>query len=136
MVWADTVLAANRPPAAAERPKNFLRSICFSLRFRDARAAHFRQGLTSHHRGISPFNRHIAPQHFLFRGRCYNRREHKEPPMTIYPGRFANRTAIVTGGASGLGLETAKRITAEGGKVCLWDMNPQSLAAAKAATGA
>jgi NAD(P)-dependent dehydrogenase (short-subunit alcohol dehydrogenase family) len=38
--------------------------------------------------------------------------------MTIYPGRFNNRTAIVTGGASGLGLEAAKRITAEGGKVC------------------
>lgn len=56
--------------------------------------------------------------------------------MTIYAGRFANRTAIVTGGASGLGLEAAKRITAEGGKVCLWDMNPESLAKAKAAIGA
>ena len=56
--------------------------------------------------------------------------------MTIYAGRFANRTAIVTGGASGLGLEAAKRITAEGGKVCLWDMNPESLAKAKAEIGA
>ena len=56
--------------------------------------------------------------------------------MTIYAGRFANRTAIVTGGASGLGLEAAKRITAEGGKVCLWDMNPDTLAKAKVATGA
>ena len=48
--------------------------------------------------------------------------------MTIYSGRFANRTAIITGGASGLGLEAAKRITAEGGKVCLWDLNPEALA--------
>ena len=48
--------------------------------------------------------------------------------MTVYAGRFAGRTAIITGGASGLGLAAAKRITAEGGKVCLWDMNPESLA--------
>ncbi|MEY4967247.1 MAG: hypothetical protein RL274_2830 [Pseudomonadota bacterium] len=56
--------------------------------------------------------------------------------MTVYTGRFNGRTAIVTGGASGLGLETAKRITAEGGKVCLWDMNPDALAEAKTQTGA
>jgi len=56
--------------------------------------------------------------------------------MTVYAGRFAGRTAIITGGASGLGLAAAKRITAEGGKVCLWDMNPESLAKAKAETGA
>jgi len=54
----------------------------------------------------------------------------------IYTGRFAGRTAIITGGASGLGLETARRIAAEGGKVCLWDLNPESLAAAKPDTGA
>ena len=56
--------------------------------------------------------------------------------MTVYAGRFNGRTAIITGGASGLGLETAKRITAEGGKVCLWDMNPKTLETAKAETGA
>ena len=52
----------------------------------------------------------------------------------INPGRFTGRTAIITGGASGLGLETAKRITAEGGKVSLWDLNAG--AAAKKETGA
>jgi 3-oxoacyl-[acyl-carrier protein] reductase len=56
--------------------------------------------------------------------------------MTVYAGRFNGRTAIITGGASGLGLETAKRITAEGGKVCLWDMNSEALATAKTQTGA
>jgi 3-oxoacyl-[acyl-carrier protein] reductase len=54
----------------------------------------------------------------------------------IYQGRFAGRSAIITGGASGLGLEVAKRITAEGGKACLWDMHEEHLAKAKKETGA
>ena len=56
--------------------------------------------------------------------------------MSAYSGRFAGRTAIVTGGASGLGKAVAKRIVAEGGKVALWDLNAEALAAAKAETGA
>ena len=52
--------------------------------------------------------------------------------MSVFEGRFAGRTAIVTGGASGLGLETARRIVAEGGKVALWDLNGEALAAAQA----
>ena len=54
----------------------------------------------------------------------------------IYAGRFAGRTAVITGGASGLGLEAAKRVTQEGGKVCLWDLNPDALATAKKESGA
>lgn len=54
----------------------------------------------------------------------------------INQGRFAGRTAIITGGASGLGLETARRITAEGGKVCLWDLDAAALQAAKQESGA
>jgi 3-oxoacyl-[acyl-carrier protein] reductase len=54
----------------------------------------------------------------------------------INPGRFSGRTAIITGGASGLGLETARRITAEGGKVSLWDVNAEALAAARKESGA
>jgi 3-oxoacyl-[acyl-carrier protein] reductase len=56
--------------------------------------------------------------------------------MTVYPGRFSGRAAIITGGASGLGFETARRIAAEGGKVCLWDLNPATLDRAKSQTGA
>ncbi|PSJ38982.1 SDR family NAD(P)-dependent oxidoreductase [Allosphingosinicella deserti] len=56
--------------------------------------------------------------------------------MSVYLDRFAGRAAIVTGGASGLGLETARRIAAEGGKVALWDLNGDALAAAQAETGA
>ena len=45
--------------------------------------------------------------------------------------RFEARCAVVTGGASGLGKETAKRIVAEGGKVALWDINAEALSHAK-----
>ncbi|ODP37566.1 SDR family NAD(P)-dependent oxidoreductase [Sphingomonas turrisvirgatae] len=53
-----------------------------------------------------------------------------------YAGRFAGRTAIVTGGASGLGKAVATRIIAEGGKVALWDLNAEALEVAKAEVGA
>jgi len=56
--------------------------------------------------------------------------------MSVYQGRFAGRTAIITGGASGLGKAVAKRMVAEGCKVALWDLNPETLTAAKGETGA
>ena len=56
--------------------------------------------------------------------------------MTTYAGRFSGRTAVITGGASGLGAATARRIIAEGGKVCLWDLNADALAASQKETGA
>jgi 3-oxoacyl-[acyl-carrier protein] reductase len=37
--------------------------------------------------------------------------------------RFAGRVAAVTGGARGIGLAVAERITAEGGRVALWDID-------------
>jgi NAD(P)-dependent dehydrogenase (short-subunit alcohol dehydrogenase family) len=48
--------------------------------------------------------------------------------MTVYPGRFRGRTAVITGGASGVGLDTAQRIVAEGGSVALWDRDDTALA--------
>ena len=54
----------------------------------------------------------------------------------IYAGRFQGRGAVITGGASGLGLEAAKRIVAEGGQVCLWDLNADALANAQKESGA
>jgi len=56
--------------------------------------------------------------------------------MSMFEGRFQGRTAVITGGASGLGCETARRIVAEGGRVVLWDVNDEALAAAKQHTGA
>ena len=50
--------------------------------------------------------------------------------------RFAGRTAIITGGASGLGRATALRIVAEGGRVALWDRNKEMLREAQAEIGA
>lgn len=48
-----------------------------------------------------------------------------------YSGRFKGRRAIITGGASGVGLAVAQRIVAEGGAVSLWDMNTEGLVEAK-----
>src|SRR5580692_1520361 len=50
--------------------------------------------------------------------------------------RFEGMTAVVTGGASGIGLGVAKRIAAEGGRVTLWDQDPARLKAAVAEIGA
>lgn len=56
--------------------------------------------------------------------------------MTIFANRFAGRTAIITGGASGLGRDIATRIVVEGGDVILWDLDPAGLAATAAEIGA
>lgn len=56
--------------------------------------------------------------------------------MSVYNGRFVGRSAIITGGASGLGKAVARRIVAEGGTVALWDLNADALATAKAEVGA
>lgn len=56
--------------------------------------------------------------------------------MSAYQGRFTGRTAVVTGGASGLGKASAARIVAEGGKVVLWDLNADALKAAAEEVGA
>jgi 3-oxoacyl-[acyl-carrier protein] reductase len=39
--------------------------------------------------------------------------------------RFSGRVAVVTGGASGAGLEVARRIIAEGGAVSVWDADAE-----------
>jgi 3-oxoacyl-[acyl-carrier protein] reductase len=47
--------------------------------------------------------------------------------MGAYKDRFAGRCAILTGGASGLARETARRMVLEGGRVCLWDSDRDAL---------
>ena len=49
---------------------------------------------------------------------------------------FENRTAVVTGGAQGIGLAIAKRLLASGAKVRIWDRDDRLLAKALAALGA
>src|ERR1700677_2502994 len=47
------------------------------------------------------------------------------------PNRFDGQTAIITGGASGLGLGIASRLAEEGARVSLWDKDKTALAAAQ-----
>jgi len=42
-------------------------------------------------------------------------------------GRFSGRTAVVTGGAAGIGAGIAQRLTAEGARVALWDRDEGAL---------
>ena len=49
--------------------------------------------------------------------------------------RFEGTGAIITGGASGIGLRTAERMLAEGGQVCIWDVDQAKLDAARANLG-
>ncbi|WP_136441849.1 SDR family NAD(P)-dependent oxidoreductase [Pacificoceanicola onchidii] len=44
--------------------------------------------------------------------------------------RFENRKAIITGGASGIGLAIARRMASEGARVTLWDISAENLDAA------
>ncbi len=55
--------------------------------------------------------------------------------MDMIAGRFSGRTAVVTGGASGLGLLAAQRIVQEGGRVSLWDVNASALGEAQKKLG-
>ena len=44
---------------------------------------------------------------------------------------FKNRTAVVTGGAQGFGLDIAKRFLSSGAKVIIWDIDPKLIDEAK-----
>jgi 2-dehydro-3-deoxy-L-rhamnonate dehydrogenase (NAD+) len=49
--------------------------------------------------------------------------------------RFENSVAIITGGASGIGLAVARRIVGEGGQAMLWDQDQGKLEAAQTELG-
>jgi 2-dehydro-3-deoxy-L-rhamnonate dehydrogenase (NAD+) len=56
--------------------------------------------------------------------------------MKSFHGRFEGRAAVVTGAASGIGLEVAKRLTDEGARVSLWDLRMDALLDAQKLVGA
>jgi 3-oxoacyl-[acyl-carrier protein] reductase len=49
--------------------------------------------------------------------------------------RFEGRRAVVTGGASGIGLGVTKRLVSEGAQVAIWDRSPDALKAAQDSVG-
>lgn len=48
-----------------------------------------------------------------------------------FEGRFSGRRAVVTGGASGIGLAVASRLAEEGAHVCVWDRDKEQIELAK-----
>lgn len=56
--------------------------------------------------------------------------------MTALASRFAGHRAVVTGGASGIGLGVATRLIAEGASVCLWDLDQDAIDRATSSLGA
>ncbi|MEO5764970.1 MAG: SDR family NAD(P)-dependent oxidoreductase [Casimicrobiaceae bacterium] len=48
---------------------------------------------------------------------------------------FEGRTAVVTGGAAGIGLAVARRLTSSGARVALWDRDAAALEAARSLLG-
>lgn len=50
--------------------------------------------------------------------------------------RFENKNAIIVGGNSGIGLATAEKLVKEGAKVAICGRNAETLASAKASSGA
>ena len=47
---------------------------------------------------------------------------------------FNNRTAVITGGAQGFGLDIAQRFLKSGAKVIIWDIDPKLIDEAKKET--
>ena len=50
--------------------------------------------------------------------------------VNAIPGSLSEMTAVVTGGAKGIGLGIAKELARHGCRIALWDMDQDALCAA------
>src|ERR1700733_902115 len=57
----------------------------------------------------------------------------KQSGRQMMAERFAGRTAVITGGASGIGAGIATRLSAEGASLSLWDVDEAGPAKSNAA---
>jgi len=55
--------------------------------------------------------------------------------MTVIDGRYRDKVAVVTGGASGIGLATTRRLVAEGARVVVADLDADGLASTASELG-
>ncbi|MBX5467324.1 MAG: SDR family oxidoreductase [Firmicutes bacterium] len=54
--------------------------------------------------------------------------------MALTGGEFAHQVVLITGGSRGIGWAAATRFLAEGARVAVWALHPESAAAARAAS--
>src|SRR5471032_3134345 len=57
------------------------------------------------------------------------------PPRSIIMSRLEGKRTLITGGTSGIGLETARQFIAEGARVAVTSTNPKTIEEAHAALG-
>jgi hypothetical protein len=116
-----------RPDLRSRRHRKAARSVIDGREHDGTRAAAGRQM-----RRHAPHRRLCMDFHFRQRHDGQRFRSHEGSKAM---NRLHNKCTLITGGAGGIGLETARQFLAEGARVGITGANPDTLAAAKAELG-